>query len=127
MHILNSRISVDILQWHVNCGSHPTRLLCGGLFYYYFFNFETGSYYVTLTDPGTYCVDQAGLKLRHFCVCLPSAGVEDVCCTIIPCMPCGFLMVDFRDISEAMMGWGRKNGFFLDHWMQKMASDSSFM
>lgn len=65
MHILNSRISVDILQWHVNCGSQPTRLLCGGLFLLLFFNVETGSYYVILTDPGTYCVDQTGLKLRH--------------------------------------------------------------
>lgn len=93
MHILNSRISADILQWHVNCGLQPTRLLCGGL-YYYFFNFETGSYYVTLTDPGTYCVDQAGLKLRHLPVSASQVlGLKMCTVPVIPCMPCGFLMV----------------------------------
>jgi hypothetical protein len=33
---------------------------------------------------GTHSVDQAGLKLRSACLCLPSAGIKGVCCQTWP-------------------------------------------
>lgn len=47
---------------------------------------EMLSHYVALTALNS-SVDQAGLKLRSTCLCLPNAGIKDTATVCLPTLP----------------------------------------
>jgi hypothetical protein len=68
------------LLFFVTCGTfRPFLIVCLFVCFVLFFVFQDRVSLYSPVCPRTYSVDQAGLKLRNPCLCLPSDGIKGVC------------------------------------------------